>query len=245
MLIWTAFILGLLGSFHCVGMCGPIALTIPAAWNGSKWLNAFLYNFGRAITYSILGAIVGLAGFVINFSVQQGIVSIFSGILLLVGFFFLSSENKIAGKVQKLKIIHRIKRAIGKLFSKKTSSSVLLIGLLNGLLPCGFVYVALAGALAYGDVFYSALFMFFFGMGTIPALFIVSLLGGLASLKFRSTFKRIYPGVVTVMAFLLILRGLNLGIPYISPQLQQHSFKIKKIELNLDCKTDCCAPDKK
>lgn len=245
MLIWTAFIVGLFGSFHCVGMCGPIALTIPAAVGGSKWRNALLYNSGRAITYSVLGLIVGAAGYVINLSIHQGIVSVISGILLLTGFFFLASENKITRFVQKWRLMKLVRKSIGSLFAKRTAFSVFLIGMLNGLLPCGFVYVALAGALAYGDIFYSALFMFFFGAGTIPALFAVSLMGGFVSLKFRTAFKKMYPAVVTLMGMLLILRGLNLGIPYVSPQLEQHSFKIQKIELKENCKTDCCAPGKK
>jgi len=245
MLTWAAFILGLSGSFHCVGMCGPVALTIPSAMNGFRWRNALLYNSGRTITYSVLGIIAGSAGYVINLSVHQGIVSVFAGILLLVGFFFLSAENKMARYVQKWQLIKFVKQSIGKLFTKKTALSVFLIGILNGLLPCGFVYVALAGALAYGDIFYSALFMFFFGIGTIPALFMLQIAGGMASVKFRTVYKKLYPAVVTFMAFLLILRGLNLGIPFVSPRLENHTFKIKKIELKEECKTDCCAPGKK
>lgn len=245
MFTWTAFLLGLFGSFHCVGMCGPIALTIPSVVKGKKWLNALLYNSGRAITYSLLGVVAGAAGYVINFSIHQGVVSVLSGLILLAGLFFIAPENRLTRFVQQLSFIRWVKKKMGKLFSVRTSLSVFTIGLLNGLLPCGFVYVALAGALAWGDVFHSAVFMFFFGLGTIPALFIVSWAGGLASLRFRSVFKKIYPAVVTVMALLLILRGLNLGIPFLSPQLKDHQFTIKIPDIKNDCVYDCCAPSKK
>ena len=98
-------------------------------------------------------------------------------------------------------------------------STLLLFGLLNGLLPCGLVYAALAGAAATGGPLGGALFMAAFGLGTIPAMLAVSLAGRLITAPWRARFQRAVPVAMAVLAVLFIVRGLSLGIPYLSPDL--------------------------
>lgn len=217
-LLLSAFVLGIAGSFHCIGMCGPIALSLPVGDMKSRFMSTFLYNVGRALTYAILGIGVGLVGsFFRLFGFQQWI-SIIAGVLLLIG--LLSGKFiRFGGSGWVGSQMARIRKSIGNLFSKAGYGSVFSIGLLNGLLPCGLVYMALAGAVSASNVAESSLFMLVFGLGTIPAMWTLAFLGTRISLEFRSRIRKAYPYMVAIMACLLIIRGLGLGIPYLSPEM--------------------------
>ncbi|OWY21325.1 sulfite exporter TauE/SafE family protein [Sphingobacteriales bacterium UPWRP_1] len=222
MYLWTAFTLGLLGSFHCVGMCGPIALALPYRGN-SYWvsaLNVLLYNVGRAITYSLLGALLGLAGKGVALSGYQQALSVAIGVLLLL--MALLSVN-FESRVQQIGVVKhftgRVKKMLAKLLQSNGSLTMLGIGILNGFLPCGFVYLGLAGALTTSGILHGALFMALFGLGTIPAMMSVSLLGNVISLNLRKKIQQALPVLLVFFAALFILRGLNLGIPYLSPHM--------------------------
>lgn len=222
-LIVPALTLGFLGSFHCIGMCGPIALSLPI--NSSslfhKLSHLILYNFGRTITYTILGLIFGVIGQTFDLFGFQQYLSIAIGILILLSLFFTSgfaAKNKLTASIySKMNVI---KTTLAKLFQKKGWISVFSIGLLNGLLPCGLVYMGIAGALASGSYVNGAVFMAIFGLATIPIMLSLSLFGNVISLKFRQSIKNMVPIVLSIMAVLLILRGLNLGIPYLSPKIE-------------------------
>ncbi len=218
--IVAAVTLGLVGSFHCVGMCGPIALAIPL--NNESWFTkitgSVLYNLGRAVTYAIMGAIFGLVseGFVM--AGFQKWVSILMGSIMVLSVLFPSLyKNRFDFDKKAFSFIGKIKLKLGSLLRKKTYRSLFFIGLLNGLLPCGLVYMAIAGALATGSSASGALFMFIFGIGTLPMLFTVSILGNSISLKLRKKITKLIPVAVMFIGILFILRGLGLGIPYISP----------------------------
>ncbi len=218
--IVAAVTLGLVGSFHCVGMCGPIALAIPL--NNESWFTkitgSVLYNLGRAVTYAIMGAIFGLVseGFVM--AGFQKWVSILMGSIMVLSVLFPSLyKNRFDFDKKAFSFIGKIKLKLGSLLRKKTYSSLFFIGLLNGLLPCGLVYMAIAGALATGSSVSGSLFMFIFGIGTLPMLFAISILGNSISLKLRRKMTKLIPVAVMFIGVLFILRGLGLGIPYISP----------------------------
>ena len=137
---------------------------------------------------------------------------------------------------------NNIKSKIIKLFNNKSSSSFFTIGLLNGFLPCGLVYIALAGALSAGDVLKGILFMVMFGFGTLPAMLVASVAGGFINIGIRKKMTRLIPVFTLVFAVIFILRGLNLGIPYVSPKLAQPD-KSKQMEQQNQPKTeevDCC-----
>jgi len=221
-IIWAAITLGFLGSFHCVGMCGPIALALPLNQESyfSKISGAVLYNVGRMFTYAILGSLFGLIGKGFVIGGYQQLLSITLGVLIL---FFLVVQHTSLGTLKSTAFIYslvaKLKLQLGFLFKKKSYSSLFFIGLLNGLLPCGFVYLAIAGAIATGDGLNGSLFMAMFGLGTLPAMFSLSLLGNTVSINFRNKINKTMPVFIATMALLLILRGMNLGIPYLSPEM--------------------------
>lgn len=213
----AALVLGLLGSVHCIGMCGPIALALPLHKERSKSITGILiYNSGRAFTYALLGAVSGLAGSAVKWAAGQQVLSITAGALILFTLLANAFGKKRAASPF-TKGFAAVRNVLGKLFKQKRYDALWLIGMLNGLLPCGLVYAGLAGAAATGNFFDGALFMFVFGLGTIPALFALSLAGTKISFSMRDKMRKAVPVFVGIMAFLLIIRGLGLGIPYLSP----------------------------
>ncbi len=241
----AALSLGLLGSFHCLGMCGPIALALPIHHQTRtiKLFSVLLYNFGRAITYGVFGLLFGLLGqgfFVGGF---QQVLSVGIGSLLLISVVYSLLFSKGLFNINAINgFVLRLKARFGDLFRLKSLSSMFLIGLLNGLLPCGLVYVAIAGATATGHFLNGALFMFLFGLGTLPMMLSLSLFGQFIQVKYRNLMRKAVPVFVSAMAILMILRGLNLGIPYVSPRI------IEKETSGMDCHSpgteqtmECCA----
>ncbi|MFN4123800.1 MAG: sulfite exporter TauE/SafE family protein [Flavobacteriales bacterium] len=221
MIYWAAFSLGILGSFHCIGMCGPIVLSLPASKQGAmqKFNGQLLYHTGRAITYALIGILPGMigAGFT-AFGFQQKL-SIILGVLLL---FIL-----LAGRLEKFRFgkpsllspfTSILRQRLGYFLRSSHPASSFMTGMLNGFLPCGLVYLALASAAATGSVYGSMLFMFIFGMGTLPAMAALGYSANFISIRIRNTIRKAQPFVIAFMALLLIARGLNLGIPYISPK---------------------------
>jgi len=218
----TGFTLGAAGSLHCMGMCGPLSLALPVQHLSklNRSLSILLYQFGRIITYSLIGFVLGLAGRRIYLSGYQQWFSVIAGsvILLLALFYFVQRRginvplfNPFYKKVQG--IIVRILKSPSGIFS------YLLLGMANGLLPCGMVYIALASSLTFPQAGESVAFMAMFGAGTLPAMLMVSYAGMLIKPELRSAFRRAVPVFVSLMGVLLILRGMNLGIPYLSPEL--------------------------
>ncbi|WP_071781126.1 sulfite exporter TauE/SafE family protein [Adhaeribacter aquaticus] len=221
-MIWAGFLFGILGSFHCIGMCGPIAMALPVGRGAGLHFVAgrFLYNLGRIITYSILGALIGLFGQGLQVAGLQQTLSILSGVLILllvvVPATFLGKFRQKTGLENLLNVI---KRTLGRYFQKSSLWSLAVVGGLNGLLPCGFVYFALAGAISMPTVPEAMLYMSLFGLGTFPLMFIISLSGKFIKSRIRHFFNQAVPYAATIMAILFILRGINLGIPYVSPAL--------------------------
>lgn len=217
----TGFLIGIVGSFHCVGMCGPIALSLPI-YDKTKWQRfayILLYNFGRMSAYASMGILFGIVGKQFFIGGYQRYLSIALGVLILFYLFFSNYIDSNKSFINKFTNV--IKQSLGKLLSSdKKFYTYIFIGFLNGFLPCGLVYVAIAGAVATGDALHSALFMAAFGFGTFPVMITVTVLGKFISLKIRNQMRRAVPFFVGIMAILLILRGLNLGIPYISPEMK-------------------------
>jgi uncharacterized protein len=232
--ILSAFAIGLFGSLHCIGMCGPIAIALPVpnTSNASFLTGRLLYNIGRVLTYSFLGAIFGLLGsrFVVA-GFQQGISIILGIIILIVVLMPSRYKVKVTQHPIILKISSPLKESIGVLFKKGTFSSMFLIGILNGFLPCGLVYVALAGAIASGDAVSGAAVMVLFGLGTIPAMFAATVFGKFINLGVRRKLNKLIPYFAIVLAIIFILRGMALGIPYLSPKISAQVVN----ESNLDC----------
>jgi len=253
-ILLSALVLGLMGSFHCAGMCGPIAIALPLQGNtiGQKVFGGTLYNFGRTITYGIMGAIFGLLGQGISMIGFQQKISVVMGAIMIISVLFPAlfvSKNK-AGKSW-FSFVAKLKKSIGKMFSIRTYSSLFFIGMLNGLLPCGLVYMAIAGAIGTGNVVQGSLYMILFGIGTIPMMLFISLAGNAMSLGLRKRINKLIPVLVVVVGIFFILRGLSLGIPFLSPPKQKIEQKFEKsleknsADLYLESKGDCCSTNEK
>lgn len=220
MLAGLAF--GFLGSFHCIGMCGPIALALPAPFTEHIpfVISRIIYNMGRVVTYTVLGGMVGFFSRIVSIGGYQQGLSIAVGLILLL----IPAWRKLRALLDRAGSLPRrlaanITGRIKDLFGSGSSGSLFLIGLLNGLLPCGFVYMALATAATSGGIEPSLLFMAAFGFGTIPAMLGVSLAGNMVPVTFRQKMQSFTPYFMALVGIILILRGLNLGIPFISPVL--------------------------
>lgn len=225
---WTAFLIGFIGSFHCVGMCGPIALSLPYQ-DVTKWrtaANTLVYNFGRIVSYSLIGLLFGVLGKGIALAGWQQWLSIGLGILMLLAAFSIINVEKQLIKIPILdNFFKKVRFSLGQLLKRKNKKTQTLftVGILNGFLPCGLVYLAVIGAVGTGSILGGSLYMTLFGLGTIPLMLTVALLGNLISLNLRKRIQKAIPIMLFAFAVLFILRGLNLDIPYISPKLIQDS----------------------
>ncbi|MBE2229601.1 MAG: sulfite exporter TauE/SafE family protein [Chitinophagaceae bacterium] len=225
-MLWAALIsgltLGAAGSLHCVGMCGPLALALPTAHltKGSQFISLLAYNAGRVVTYSILGMVFGLAGRRIYISGYQQWFSIAMGVLVLglAALYYLRKTSIRIGLFDRF--YFRLQQLIGQIIRKKRGvPGFFSLGLANGLLPCGLVYVAIAATLSFSEIGESVAFMAAFGAGTLPAMMLVGMAGKMIGPEARQSLRKAVPVFVTLMGIVLILRGLNLGIPYLSPAL--------------------------
>lgn len=218
--------IGLAGSFHCIGMCGPLALSLPLN-NDSRRGRIYsiaLYNIGRAVTYSLMGVLFGAIGSTLFLTGYQQVISISIGAVILFLVLFGNHLNANIGFINRFH--NHIKILLGKLLrQEKNVLSYFGIGLVNGLLPCGLVYLAIASAVATGSVLGGGLLMLAFGLGTIPLMFALMVAGRYVSLAVRQKMRRLVPVFIGIMATLMILRGLGLGIPYISPSFAQNEKK--------------------
>ena len=240
MTLWMAFIFGLLGSLHCIGMCGPIVIALPSSQqNKSSFvLKRLIYNSGRVVTYSILGAFCGWVGQTIKIAGYQSTLSISLGILILLMVFL---PSKCGIKIFPFGFYHKsvlkVKAFWGKLFKSNSYMSFLLIGLLNGFLPCGLVYIALAAAASTGSTVDGLMYMLMFGVGTIPIMLAVSYLGLFIGVSLKRKLQKLIPVGGVILAVLIILRGLSLGIPFVSPKIIIDQAGEQKVE--------CCHPVEK
>ncbi|MDZ4757960.1 MAG: sulfite exporter TauE/SafE family protein [Bacteroidota bacterium] len=233
-LILAAYGIGIVGSFHCVGMCGPLALSLPLNnqnTNAKIW-GALLYNIGRVVTYSFFGFIFGLIGKTFSFFGFQQWLSISLGTAIIIYMLFgKRMRNYISYPTQVTKFFSHLRSALAKLYKNQNLSSLFAIGLLNGLLPCGLVYIAAAGAVSTGNVMHSIIFMSAFGMGTLPAMWSIAFFGNYIARrgrKLRQRIKNVYPYIMVCMAGLLIIRGLGFGIPYLSPKVNSQTNTIEQ-----------------
>ena len=219
-MLWSAFILGLLGSFHCVGMCGPIAFMLPVDRTNSfrKITQIFTYHFGRLLAYSIIGLFFGLVGkslYIFGFQQQ---LSIAIGVLMIIVVLIpVQTFNRYNFSKPVYNIISKVKSSLGKALKKKTADTFLTIGFLNGFLPCGLVYMAVFASLAMQSTTQGSLYMVLFGLGTIPLMTTAIYIGKFLNIKAKQRIQKAIPVFVIIIGLLFIIRGLGLDIPYLSP----------------------------
>lgn len=217
----TGLSLGLVSSLHCLGMCGPLAMSLPWAHlqGRKKLLPVALYHAGRISTYTVLGLIFGLAGRHIYLAGFQQWMSIVLGLAVLLVLLLQYGVQLPLKPVLLQRYYGRLLQYAGRLWQSSSLAGYWFMGMVNGLLPCGMVYLAVVAALGTTSITHGMLLMFFFGAGTLPAFAMLLYCRTLVSLSFRNKVKKMMPLLVAVMGLALILRGLNLGIPFISPAL--------------------------
>ena|SRR5690625_1768782 len=214
-----AFFMGLAGSLHCVMMCGPLMLAIPqnreSFW-GRSWLE-LTYQLGRVLTYSLLGfflAYIGSLGSLVK-NGQQIISLLTGGILVVAGLMsWFNLRQKAFYKMQQ-RFLQPVFKAIGYWLHKPGGH--FFAGMLNGLLPCGMVYMALASALNAESAAGGAFFMMLFGLGTIPLLIVLTISASYGKQRIRLNFNKWLPGLFILMGVWFLLRGANLDISFLSP----------------------------
>ena len=234
--------LGLVTNFHCVGMCGPISMALPINRknNFTASFGILIYTIGRSLGYALLGIGVGIIGVSAElFGVLQ-ILSIITGVFIILFAWGAYFKNNI-----KIDFINKwISRSMGRIFKDKRpegkNKRLLMFGFINAFLPCGMVYVALLSALNAGSMEGSALFMIFFGLGTLPGFLVLALLKNrFTAWSFLSN-KIVIASLISIVGLAIVLRGLNLGIPYISPKMEMvekmiGNEKVKEVEVS------CCS----
>ena len=212
-MLYSAFIFGLISSFHCIGMCGPIAMMLPVDRTNQtkKAIQIITYHLGRLTAYGTIGFVFGLLG---KGFLLAGLIGVAMISVVLI-------PDKIFAKYNfskpVFKLISKIKTALGSQFRNKSFKSLFTIGLLNGFLPCGMVYVALFGAIAMQSESLGVLYMILFGLGTVPLMSSVVYINSFITVPIRNRIQKTIPYVAVAIGCLFILRGLGLGIPYISP----------------------------
>lgn len=219
-MLWVAFTFGLLSSLHCLAMCGPLQAVVMGQWLQSKrrgnWL---LYHAGRLGMYLLMALVVSFIGHSFGIPDLQGSFTIIAGLLLIFGYFgikalkwdrkSLALFGPVLGKMQQ------------KIRGRKNPLWYTMSGALNGLLPCGMVYAALVPTLGLELRTDALLYMLAFGLGTLPLLLGFNFFSNALLLRFGPYFNRLIPLSIVLIGTLLILRGMELDIPFISPEMPQ------------------------
>lgn len=229
----AALMMGLVGSLHCAGMCGPLVLALPDAGPGTLRgiLGGMSYASGKLLTYTLMGLVAGFIGSGVAMAGYQQVLSVAVGALLLIAIllpkwmtgwlFSTPGHGRWYGYFSK---------AFGALVRRRSAGSLAALGGINGLLPCGLVFVALGAAMATADPLDSALYMAFFGVGTAPMLVGIYSARHLVAPAVRQKAVKFVPLALAIVAVLIMARGLSLGIPYVSP----------KPPTGMNEETNCC-----
>jgi hypothetical protein len=214
--ILSAWVMGFIGSTHCVGMCGPLALSLPIESTTliGRLFNSLVYNLGRITTYAFYGSLLGLVHqLVVPFVFQSQLSIVLGSLLILLSIYFLVFKKLNINLGANNAFYQMISKQLGKLYKTSSTRNMYLIGLLNGLLPCGLVYLALATAFSSASIGKSILFMSFFGLGTLPAMWSIVFFANYITPKFRTNLRKFVPYVYAITGLLLIMRGMGESNP--------------------------------
>lgn len=236
----AGLLLGITSNFHCLGMCGPIAMAIPVN-RTSTWtiLGGILqYNGGRILTYALLGAVVGSIGITVDTLGFLQWISIITGIFMIIFAWRKWFSRIFSGHLPTFGIQGFVSKSLGNVLAMQTPFKLTLLGMINGLLPCGMVYIGLMNALLAGNPLSSAYAMIAFGVGTIPAMFAVGFAANRISGSVRQKINKVVPFLLTLVGALIVLRGMNLDIPYISPKVKMTTTEKQNELPKLDL--SCC-----
>ncbi len=210
-MLWTAFLMGFVGSLHCAGMCGPLTFLLP---QDRKKRSAFIsgrvfYNLGRILTYTFLGLIIGYLGQNSTLFFSKGLLSVWLGLAILI--YLVLSRQQGGNSILYTKVSRissSLKNGLKKSLKANYFSGQLFFGIINGLLPCGLVYAALAGAYIQLEAINGAMYMMLFGLGTFPMMLAMALGSGWVKKKFGRQINHVIPITYVVLACWLIIRGI-------------------------------------
>lgn len=243
MYIFEGFMIGLVGSLHCIGMCGPLVLALPFshAAAGKRVFGGLVYNLGRAITYAGFGVLFGIVGKTFQIWGLLSGLSVAFGIILIMSAFIpgIVHISPVLGKIT-APFSSWLKQKMGAMLRQKNIVPLFVFGLLNGLLPCGLVYGAIMGAIVAGTPAKSSLFMFLFGLGTLPLMFLLIFFSDIIKNRWMNYLRKIIPVFIIILGILFILRGLNLGIPFLSPSGEKVQMMLEKKSPNENETPACC-----
>ncbi len=239
----SAILLGLASNFHCLGMCGPIAIAIPLdrSNNWTIFKGIIQYNSGRIATYSFLGLIMGSIGLSVESIGWLQVLSVVAGVTIILYAWRKLLPVGISNTLNFSFLQSFISRNMGKTLKKQSNYKLFLLGMLNGMLPCGMVFLALINALLSGNNLDSAMAMALFGTGTFPIMLFISFAVHSINPSLRLKFSRGVPYLLTIVGLLVVLRGLNLGIPYFSPKVDSLTTNIKNEKQHtIQAEMSCC-----
>lgn len=238
----TGLLLGLTSNLHCIGMCGPIAMAIPLNRTNNLTVlgGALQYNVGRIFTYSILGVIVGSFGLTINTIGILQWLSIAAGIGIIIFAWRKFFRGRLLDRFSLPGIQSFLSRRLGKIMKSKSPLKLLALGGLNGLLPCGMVFAGLLNAVLAGNPLNSALAMAAFGVGTLPSMLMVAFAANKIGQNTRAKVNKVVPYLLTVVGLLIVLRGMNLDIPYISPKVNAVETEVTSETSEPAVEMSCC-----
>ncbi len=231
--------MGAVGGLHCVGMCGPIVFLLPVRGRGVQrvWGMAH-YHLGRILAYALLGLAFGTIGKGLSLFGWQQKLSILTGItLILAAFFPLVKLIPISKYLTRL--LGGTQSRFATFFKSGRPDALLSIGFLNGFLPCGLTYMAVFGSLATGNALSGALFMLVFGLGTIPLLSSPQLLKSVLGPWVKKVQPRVVSVLLSVVGAAFILRGMGIGIPYLSPKTPA----MESQSANMECHSPATDPE--
>lgn len=195
---WTALIMGFAGSLHCAGMCSPLAMAVTS--QKPFLINKIIYNSGRIITYGLLGAVAASFGSLFMITPYQGVISFTIGsVFLLMGIGAISGVHIPFITTGLNSFTNRLKILFNFWLKRKNNFGVLIMGMLNGLLPCGLTYLAMTYCFIMPTMSEGFWFMILFGAGTWPVMIGFTWLLSIGIGKIKVNYQRI-----TSLVFILI-----------------------------------------
>jgi uncharacterized protein len=214
-MIVNGLIFGMLSTLHCAGMCGPLALMLPQKVKQNKMQFAVLYQLGRVLTYIGIGSLVFVIGVSFNVFKMQQNLSLILGIWMVLFAVFSFLKIKTPMNLPFKKILSKTNQFL----LKGNQASAFVLGVVNGLLPCGAIYIAALYCVSFSNWLDVASYMFLFGIGTLPVFIGAWLFFGKKLSLSVTRFQWMYRALPILVGILMILRGLNLGVNALSPEL--------------------------
>lgn len=209
-MLWAALITGLIGSLHCAGMCGPLvcAMPIDKRTPAAEGMGLLVYNTGRIVAYGLLGFFMGMGGALVLNLTGVWFAYVAGALLVALGVYKL-----VRGGTREMPMPVFMRKWMGCLFRTRSPLVLPLLGLLNGFIPCGVVYAALAGASVTASPWQGGLYMLVFGLATWPALFSGYYLAARISQKVRKYYRPAGAVFLCLLGILLWVRALQQPVP--------------------------------